>query len=579
MASPPRIGRARPIVLFVSPGTVEALGPRQQLSSEATRLRLVRFSSDLAMGGDLASYVAGQLASHGIARRPVVVALAPQMMETRILELPDLIGRDLETVVARRAASLCDLEPGEAAFSAVSLDGEDSPERRWLVHAVQRDTLTDFQSEMRARGYPVRSVVSARSALFLSAGVEAASSATGGATLAVLFEREACAIGVLDEGRIVHLSVVPGGSHTHLSDPDAARAFVHELRSIDAFWRRKSRGRSIAGVVVGGVAPSFVDRLHPAIRSALGDVAVNALDQHVDPVVRGSDAPAPAEATTESPAPAEATEASPAPSASEETAVKDLPVAELGPIDRAEESARIAVLDAIRTARLDALDLAIELRPRAKKVLAISVVSALAWGMLAQGVRSELHGTARALENETEIASNAASDLERWRALDGRVQETEAKLRAARDELVEAAGVGLPTDRLVAGLFGALDRDTALLSINAYGPALSPQGSGGSVRIRGVVRDEPGRTAAALARFEERLSGLSCVTTVDMDIPNLSERAGDVIANSTRSLRFSATASLDGRGAKDLGELDYESEEANDPRIGEAVPEGMEAVR
>ncbi|MEM6569212.1 MAG: hypothetical protein AAF957_12415 [Planctomycetota bacterium] len=543
----------------MSRGTVEALVPRQQLSSEATRLRLVRFSSDLDMGGELASYIAGQLASYGVGRRPVIVALAPQMIATRILELPDLMGRDLEAVVVRRAASLCDLEPGEAAFSAISLDGEDSPERRWLVHAVERRPLTDFQSELRARGYPVRSVVSARSALFQSRGIERATQAGDGTTLAVLFEKEACAIGVLDEGRIVHLSVVPGGSHTHLSDPDAARTFVHELRSIDAFWRRKSRGRSIAGVVVGGVAPSFVDRLHPAIRSALGDVPVHALDHHVDPEVGRTDASAPDGAP--------------------EGEVKDLPVAELAPIDRAEESARIAVLDAIGKARLDALDLAIELRPRAKKVLAISVVSALAWGMLAQGVRSELHGTARALENETEIASNAASDIDRWRALDGRVQATESRLRAARDELVEAAGVGLPTDRLVAGLFGALDRDTALLSINAFGPALSPQGSGGSVRIRGVVRDEPGSTAAALARFEERLTGLSCVTGVDVEIPNLSDRAGDVIANSTRSLRFSATASLDGRGAQDSGSLDYEGEEAGSGGVGEAVPEGMEAVR
>ena len=94
-----------------------------------------------------------------------------------------------------------------------------------------------------------------------------------------------------------------------------------------------------------------------------------------------------------------------------------------------------------------------------------------------------------------------------------------------------------------------------------------------------MVRDEPGSTAAALARFEERLTGLSCVTGVDVEIPNLSDRAGDVIANSTRSLRFSATASLDGRGAQDSGSLDYEGEEAGSGGVGEAVPEGMEAVR
>ncbi len=38
-------------------------------------------------------------------------------------------------VVARKAAGLCELEPGEAAYSAIALDGEDAPERRWLLHA------------------------------------------------------------------------------------------------------------------------------------------------------------------------------------------------------------------------------------------------------------------------------------------------------------------------------------------------------------------------------------------------------------------------------------------------------------
>ncbi len=523
MAAPSRIGRTRPLVLHVSRGAVEVLIPRTQLSSGATRFRLVRFSSDLELGGALATFIAHQLAGNGVPRRQVIVALAPEMVSTRILELPALTGKDLETVVVRKAAGLCELDSGEAAFAAIALDGEDAPERRWLLHALPRRALTDFQTELRSCGYTVRSVVSARSALFLSGKVEAQQDGADGATLAVLFEKDDCAIGVLDERRIVHLSVVPGGSHTHLNDPDAARAFVHELRSIDAFWRRKSRGRSIASVAVGGVPPSFVERLVPAIRSALGDIPVAALDEHGDPDIGRVGTPEPSD--------------------------HDIPVDELAPLDRAEESARIAILDAIGTARLDPLDLCVDLRPRVRAIATISLVSALAWGLLAQGVRAEFHNAATALANEVELGNSAASDLATWRDLDSRVQSTEARLRVARDELVAAAAVGLSSETLVAGLFDAFDRDTGLLSIQAVGPALSAHGSAGSIRIRGVVRDVPGRTAAALARFEDRIRALPGIEHVEVELPSLSDRVGDVIGNSTSSLRFSATAELGGFAA------------------------------
>jgi hypothetical protein len=66
-----------------------------------------------------------------------------------------------------------------------------------------------------------------------------------------------------------------------------------------------------------------------------------------------------------------------------------------------------------------------------------------------------------------------------------------------------------------------------------------------------VVRDVPGRTAAALARFEDRIRALPGIKHVEVELPSLSDRVGDVIGNSTSSLRFSATAELGDSAARE----------------------------
>lgn len=516
----PQLRRPAPVVVHVSVASIEALVPRKRFGSSALAARLVRSAHELEMGSALAEFIAARLRAEGLSKRPVIVALAPELISAKILELPPLSPRDLHGVIARRAAALLDLEADEASFSAIALDGEDAADRRWLVHATAKKPLTEFQSTLRSIGYPAKVVIPARTAPFLSSRCTDAA-IDSGATLVALFERDSCAIGLLSEGRIVHLSSLRGGIGPHLSEPQTARAFVQELRGVDAFWRRTSRGDRVGAVLIGGAESLVVEQLGAAIRGALGDVEVKMLDAAVT-------------------------------SARQEDGA--LPVASLealdaenddglDPLDEATERARIALLGSLTSNRIGGLDLAVDLRPRGRNVLLVGSASAVVFGTLAATLRMDLEGRAAQLAVEAQVFEAAAADLEELQGLERSVRGIESQVRTACDELQAASSVGLPAMDLVDGVFGAFDGRTELLSISATGPSLA-QGGEGVLRLRGVVEDVPGETAASLSSLEARLRGVVGVSDVEIEMPSLSDRAGDLRGSGRTSLRFSAILKL-----------------------------------
>lgn len=511
--------RSSAIVLHVSAHTIEALVPRKRRVAGALRHRLVRFSHALEMGAELAAFIGVRLKAHGVSRRPVVLALSPQFVSSKIIELPSLGARDLESVVGRKAAAQLDRDPGDVAFSAIALDGEDAAEKRWLIHCCPKDSITEFQMELRSIGFPVKHAIPARTAPFLATRCLDVA-AKEGATLVALFEREHCAVGLLAEGRLVHLSTLQGGTHSHLTEPQTARAFVQELRGIDAFWRRSNRGDRVTAVVVGGVEPFVVERLEAAIRSALGEVGIYPMEDDGHGAPRGDGTLA-------------------------VDGLDGLDEDEDGgtsPLDDPGERARITLLTSLSGHRVASLDLAVDLRPRARDVIAVGGASMLVFGTIAMSLRTELESQAASLATEAQVVHAASADLEELESAAEEARSIEAQIEAACSELQSVSRLGLSARRLVEGVFASFDGSTQVLAVAASSG--STGATGGVMRLNGAVIDEPGVTARALSRLEAELHRVPGVRGVSIEMPSLGDRAGDLRGQGRRSLRFSAALVL-----------------------------------
>ncbi|MEL6905402.1 MAG: hypothetical protein AAFZ87_05070 [Planctomycetota bacterium] len=533
MLSSAPIVRTHSIVLHVTGGVVEALVPRRgSARSHATPFRLVRFEIEHGIGAELAEALVERLRAHGVRPRSAVLALGPDVVASQVLELPPLAGRNLEAVVGRRAAGLLDLLPDQTAYSAIALDGEDVEERRWLVHATDRRALRTFQTEMRRAGFPVASVLPARTAPYLS---DRCSSAMGGddATLVALFESDASSIGLISGDRLVQLSILPGGATAYVTDPNTARSFVQELRGIDAFWRRRSRGERVGRVIIGGVEQAIVRSLEVAIQTALGDVEVRALDVEGDepePVEDGPLAVGAIDGAFEGDA----------------QAILDDPT----------ERARIALLASFRTPRLAALDMAVELPPRRSTLAAVATGSLFVWGALGASIRAELESECLVASVGTKVAETAAADFEQLTELESIARAAERQVFDTLGDLESASDLGVPFAGIVVGLENAFEEHGVLLTATAVAGSAS-QGQAGALRLRGAVVDELDRTSVVLESLEQRLRGIPGVTAVSVDMPSLSDHVRADGYGAREDLGFSAVLTLRApkvrEGSADLG--------------------------
>ncbi|QDV06855.1 hypothetical protein Poly30_23720 [Planctomycetes bacterium Poly30] len=507
-----RFSRAEPLVVLLSPSEVEVLAPRAK-GSPAHRMagssRLIQFTHDLPIGKALASHIVTTLKQHGVARRSIRLALSHEFLPAQIIEVPDLPSKELTQVVARRSAALIDATPQEVTFTGLALDGPDREERRWLVHAMLAKPLIAMQTELRAQGWVVRDVVPARTAPFLSVR-STTLAGEGRATLVLVFDRESAAIGLVSGGRLAHLSTLPGSLDMHLAGEQVARALVQELRGVDAFWRRSSRGDQVTDILILGAVRSALDRLAPAIRMALGDVRV-------------------AGAIGAMPFQAEGA----------------------GWIASAPNEARIDLLRALRSPRVAALDLSLPLRPRGRSIAAVAMSSLVLCSTVALAMRDGMNGLTSSISTEARVVEAASADLEALRERQARASALEAQLIADCQELQQLEGLGISATPILAGLRRAFGDGTRLLSMRAIGlavggAAISPAlGEVGALHVRGVVIDDPEETTRALHRLRAALGRVPGVVNVQIEPPSLSDLGPiGVFGPGNGSLRFLATARL-----------------------------------
>ncbi|MGK0482099.1 MAG: hypothetical protein ACJAQ3_002078 [Planctomycetota bacterium] len=507
-----RFSRSEPLVVLLSPTEVEVLAPRSKGSADERvegNSRRIHFSHELPIGKALASFIVTHLREHGVGRRSIRLALAHEMLPAQIIEVPNLAARDLTQVVARRAAALIDAMPKEITFSGLALDGPDSEERRWLVHPIVAKPLAEMQIEFRSLGWKVRDVVPARTAPFLA--VPSTSPAgEGRATLVIIFDRNSAAVGLVSGGRLAHLSTLPGSLDTHLDGEHGSRALVQELRGVDAFWRRSSRGDQVTDILILGAVRSAQDTLTPAIRSALGDVRVG-------------------------------------------SAIGAMPFESQGGqwIDSAPNEARIDLLRALRSPRAERLDLSLPLRPRTRSIATVAMTSLLICGTVALDMRDGMNGLTSSITTEARVVAAASSDLEALKERQSRAMRMEAQLLADCQELRQLEGLGINATSILRGLRTAFGDQTRLLSMRALGravggAAVSPEhGEVGALHVRGVVLDDAGYTSAALHRLGLALARVPGVVKVEIEPPGLSDHGPNgLFGPGTKSLRFLATTRL-----------------------------------
>lgn len=221
--------------------------------------------------GDLAQAAAELVRSLGRRPRECVLVLADELLQARVLSLPQLTERELRLALRRKAANLCGSKEAECAFGALHLGLETDESRpaedrthKWLLIAQERARLAQLEIHLRRRGLRVRRILPARLASLGHRAVVADERAGG--RVVVGFGPDSAVLSLIHGDALVHQTILAGrlGAGSALG-----MTLIQELRGLDLFWRKHSRGTSIGEVVLVGAEPEDATSLGPALHAAL----------------------------------------------------------------------------------------------------------------------------------------------------------------------------------------------------------------------------------------------------------------------------------------------------------------------
>ncbi len=213
----------------------------------------------------------------GSSNRRCRVLLGGGLAQERIIELPALARRPLMEVLGRRADQLV----GAAAiFAAVPLPPKgDGKPARWLLIAMRKDTTVALFRALEDRGLRPSAAVPAalahldaaieaqRVAQGLASGPTASDSGAGsGATVVVCVDPDQVIVSLYQDRALHHQTALPGNL---VESTSLGASLVHELRSLDALWRKENQGASIACVSVLGLSTARAQALGHALATVL----------------------------------------------------------------------------------------------------------------------------------------------------------------------------------------------------------------------------------------------------------------------------------------------------------------------
>ena len=419
--------------------------------------------------------------------RPCVLALGRGLVEQRLLSLPELARGEARKVLPRKAAKLLGCEPTDALYAARRMPAprgaqgpQGSAEGAWLLAAMRRSVSSELRLELRRLKVPIRRTVSGRLArLSRAQGIIGEGSEDGEAALVVDIEHDAVRVGVLAGPSLVSQSSLAGDFD---ETPSMALALIQEIRNLQAYWRKASRGGSVSRVVIIGLHPDRGRLLETAVENALPESEVILL-----------------------------------PGEGEEPQV-----------------GRIESLRACRAKGAFDLDLSVQL-PRRRATTAALALAVL--GMTASGgvvLNRHMADQLGALQREGARVAADAGALADLQERQGHAQTTVDSLGWEVERTLAVAQLGVPMGEMIGEILEVFGPDAALLSLSVAGTSDPPD-----VNLSGVTHAHPMAAWSALDRIQRQLEEGRHLEGIQVDSPSF---AAGTIDEPDPPLKFSLRA-------------------------------------
>ena len=423
----------------------------------------------------------------GRARR-CILALSGDGFRQRTVDLPPMPRKQQKAVLLRKAAGLLDQAEAQTLFTALELAAERKPDEgepgsRWLLLAVERSKATALQAALEHEGLRVVRTVSAQ-----LGHLDAAQALRGDVTKACIVvdvEEQEVLVGLIAGERLHYQTRLRGDL---ARTPALGSTLLSELRTLDSFWRKESRG--------GRVEELFVLGLESDRGEALGHAAATVLPGAR--VVREPDGPAPASA------------------------------------------GRLSSLACCAARGPFALDVSVGSprgRRRATLAGALCVALALILGLWQQRGTSSRSSTVLA---RAEALAQRSVDLERLQEENRQVVEARASLQGEIERLERAAKVGLSVEECLSDALLACGNAATLLSLTLRSPW---PGEPGELLLTGVTRPGPLESAHVLARLASILEASPRFASVEVLPP---AALPDEESATAQTLEFAVSARCEG---------------------------------
>jgi hypothetical protein len=429
-------------VLHVGPAAVE------WFERDGDGVRHARVEVPEAEPGLLARAVEEAWRAAGGTTRGCVLALARPLSFHALVALPEIARKDLSAVFQRRGQALAG-GAHSVYYLARDMDREDGeggqPVRTSWLLAGLRGGVRDLRSLLHERGFRVHGVVSAELAA-LEWGRQRAP-APGEAVLVIVVGEVAVTVALVAGARLHYQQSIEGDLATR---PSLASGLVHEIKTCAAFWRKRSRGQTVAQAVVVGLPRARVELLALTLASILPGVEVRAASE-----------------------------------------------------DERDATGRHGLLEAPLASGALNPALTFWLPMPRRRVAALAALAATAAIALSLVLFDSGEQRLRALRDEALGLRRATADLEDLRARSRAAEELVVEIARHLERGREIAAHGLPLERALSAVLFALDGRAELLEL---GLRADPE-LGAHLTLVGSCASEPaqlvGRLRDVLARLEQ----------------------------------------------------------------------------
>ncbi len=433
-------------------------------------------ASDLAAAASAAFEQAGGGAPRKRAR--CVLALGGKLVEQRVLALPDLAQVELRRVLPRKAAGLLGVELQDALYAALPLAkeqlsaSEGAVEQKWFLLAMRRTLLAPLSVALQRANFDVAHLTCASMARLCAA--QELRGDVSEACIVIDVDLDAVVVSLIHNDELRMQNRILGSFE---STPTMALTLIQEVRTIEAFWRKQSRGEGVSQVVVLGVDAERAKLFCNAVSSALSGARVTVWPQELD------------------------------------TSVAEPP----------SFAHRIASLSAARpvgrAAGAFALHAPLPTPPRMAPLIAIAGCALFAAASAGAVLRSRLTRELVEVRVQRMAHESRSADLESLRDGNRAAEARLAEAVAETERFAASSSVGVPLAAVLETFVTASTRDASLRSL-----AVERFAGAGEVRFTGLASEAPLSAVRALKRVESDLEQSAWLQSVWIAPPTVRGR-------------------------------------------------------